>query len=284
MGVIFSLLACRFSSKRGFQDARRLGVYLGLNYDWPCNATSSSSAQFSRSFRRRHRRLRRACLEKPASAEMLAVFEPGCVSDVSRVRPADCRGGNRRRPAARLLLVSGWSFVAGILTIFSGSLYALALTGTTTFGAITPIGGLGILIGWACLALFAAVEGFSGPRCEGQDLRMMARLFRMTLSRQRRAEMSGNHDLVALVVLLALAGGPAAARRRCPGQKWAATWAASVHGPYPSGNPSAQPDLTFAFPIPRRVPSTSRSDSSSNQISGAIASESGSRMYSARNR
>jgi len=34
------------------------------------------------------------------------------------------------------------------------------------------------------------------------------------------------------------------------GQKWAATWAASVHGPYPSGNPSAQPDLTFAFPVP----------------------------------
>jgi lysophospholipase L1-like esterase len=32
------------------------------------------------------------------------------------------------------------------------------------------------------------------------------------------------------------------------GQKWVATWAASVHGPYPSGNPSAQPDLKFAFP------------------------------------
>lgn len=34
------------------------------------------------------------------------------------------------------------------------------------------------------------------------------------------------------------------------GQKWAATWAASVHGPYPSGNPSAQPDLKHAFPDP----------------------------------
>jgi lysophospholipase L1-like esterase len=33
------------------------------------------------------------------------------------------------------------------------------------------------------------------------------------------------------------------------GQKWVATWAASVHGPYPSGNPSAQPDLKFAFPV-----------------------------------
>jgi lysophospholipase L1-like esterase len=34
------------------------------------------------------------------------------------------------------------------------------------------------------------------------------------------------------------------------GQMWAATWAASVHGPYPSGNPSAQPDLKFALPDP----------------------------------
>jgi uncharacterized membrane protein YgdD (TMEM256/DUF423 family) len=55
----------------------------------------------------------------------------------------------------RLLDIAGWSFFAGIL-IFSGSLYALALTGTGMLGTITPIGGLGFLIGWACLAFFAA--------------------------------------------------------------------------------------------------------------------------------
>src|SRR5438552_4019303 len=33
-----------------------------------------------------------------------------------------------------------------------------------------------------------------------------------------------------------------------PGQKWVTSWAASVHGPYPVGNPSAQPVLRFAFP------------------------------------
>ena len=58
---------------------------------------------------------------------------------------------------AKLLMIAGWAFIAGIL-IFSGSLYALALTGTTTFGAITPIGGLGFLVGWACLAFFAAAS------------------------------------------------------------------------------------------------------------------------------
>jgi lysophospholipase L1-like esterase len=33
-------------------------------------------------------------------------------------------------------------------------------------------------------------------------------------------------------------------------QKWVVSWAASAHGPYPVGNPSAQPDQKFAFPSP----------------------------------
>ena len=45
---------------------------------------------------------------------------------------------------------AGWLFTLGIV-LFSGSLYALALTGTRTFGAITPIGGLAFLAGWALL-------------------------------------------------------------------------------------------------------------------------------------
>ncbi|MEM1444136.1 MAG: DUF423 domain-containing protein [Verrucomicrobiota bacterium] len=39
-------------------------------------------------------------------------------------------------------------FLAGIV-VFSGSLYALAVTGITKFGAITWIGGLSFLVGWA---------------------------------------------------------------------------------------------------------------------------------------
>ncbi len=51
-----------------------------------------------------------------------------------------------------LLTSSGWSFVAGIL-LFSGSLYALSLSGITKFGAITPIGGLFFIAGWILLTL-----------------------------------------------------------------------------------------------------------------------------------
>ena len=49
---------------------------------------------------------------------------------------------------------AGWLFLLGIL-IFSGSLYALALTGVTMLGAITPIGGLAFLAGWVALAIAA---------------------------------------------------------------------------------------------------------------------------------
>ena len=33
-----------------------------------------------------------------------------------------------------------------------------------------------------------------------------------------------------------------------PTERWVTSWAGSVQGPYPVGNPSAQPDLRFAFP------------------------------------
>ncbi|WP_413377787.1 DUF423 domain-containing protein [Alkalihalobacillus sp. 1P02AB] len=47
----------------------------------------------------------------------------------------------------QLLTVAGWSFLVGII-LFSGSLYAMALTGITKLGAITPLGGLAFILGW----------------------------------------------------------------------------------------------------------------------------------------
>jgi uncharacterized membrane protein YgdD (TMEM256/DUF423 family) len=46
---------------------------------------------------------------------------------------------------------AGWLFVAGTV-LFSGSLYALALSGISRFGMITPLGGLCFLAGWLFLA------------------------------------------------------------------------------------------------------------------------------------
>ncbi len=95
-------------------------------------------------------------LRSRLAPEMLAIFETGVryqmyhVFALLIVAAAIAHAG-----PARLLIIAGWSFVAGML-IFSGSLYALALTGTKMWGAVTPIGGLAFLIGWACLAFFAA--------------------------------------------------------------------------------------------------------------------------------
>lgn len=53
--------------------------------------------------------------------------------------------------------LAGWLFVAGV-AVFSGSLYALALTGVRRWGAITPFGGLCLVAGWLALAWGVAIR------------------------------------------------------------------------------------------------------------------------------
>jgi uncharacterized membrane protein YgdD (TMEM256/DUF423 family) len=55
------------------------------------------------------------------------------------------------QPQTALLRSSGWLFFLGVL-VFSGSLYLLSITGIRWLGAITPLGGLAFIAGWACLA------------------------------------------------------------------------------------------------------------------------------------
>jgi uncharacterized membrane protein YgdD (TMEM256/DUF423 family) len=94
-------------------------------------------------------------LRSRLSAEMLAVFETAVryqmyhTFAVLIVAAAIGRIGD-----AAWLVLAGWFFVAGII-LFSGSLYALAFTGVGMLGAVTPVGGLLFLIGWACLIIFA---------------------------------------------------------------------------------------------------------------------------------
>ena len=55
------------------------------------------------------------------------------------------------QPQTAMLKASGWLFLLGIL-VFSGSLYLLGISGVRWLGAITPLGGLAFIAGWACLA------------------------------------------------------------------------------------------------------------------------------------
>ncbi|MGI9213415.1 MAG: DUF423 domain-containing protein [Methylococcaceae bacterium] len=53
-------------------------------------------------------------------------------------------------PNPRKLILAGWIMQAGIV-LFSGSLYALALTGIKALGLITPAGGVAFLVAWGFL-------------------------------------------------------------------------------------------------------------------------------------
>ncbi len=57
-----------------------------------------------------------------------------------------------RWPGYRSLTMSGWLLLAGMV-LFSGSLYALALSGVRPLGMITPLGGALLLAGWGLLAV-----------------------------------------------------------------------------------------------------------------------------------
>lgn len=59
-----------------------------------------------------------------------------------------------RFPGSTLLHSSAWLFLLGTV-VFSGSLYVLSISGLRWLGAITPLGGLAFIAGWACLAAAA---------------------------------------------------------------------------------------------------------------------------------
>lgn len=90
-------------------------------------------------------------LESRLAPDLLAIFQTA-----ARYQMAHGIGliitalAENRWPRARLVPV-WWMFLIGTI-VFSGSLYLLALTGVRTFGAVTPIGGVLLLAGWATFA------------------------------------------------------------------------------------------------------------------------------------
>lgn len=89
--------------------------------------------------------------------EMLTIFQTGVhyhqlhgVALLGVAASVPLIGENKAKWVSRL-------FQIGII-IFGGSLYVLALTGTRTYGAITPFGGLAFILGWFIL-MFGAVKG-----------------------------------------------------------------------------------------------------------------------------
>ena len=92
------------------------------------------------------------------SPEMLAIYQTGVQYQMLHALALLLVAALADRlQAVRLVRWSGGLLAAGVV-LFSGSLYALALSGVRGLGAITPLGGACFLAGWACLAVAAAKE------------------------------------------------------------------------------------------------------------------------------
>jgi uncharacterized membrane protein YgdD (TMEM256/DUF423 family) len=88
------------------------------------------------------------------SPELLAVFETAARYQMYHALGLFVAAWAVTRWPGPWAVRAGWLFVAGTL-LFSGSLYALALSGVCWLGAVTPFGGMAFLAGWTCLVLAA---------------------------------------------------------------------------------------------------------------------------------
>ena len=84
-------------------------------------------------------------------AALLATFEVGVRYQMYHALALLAVAWAGTRWPGTAITASGWLFIAGTV-LFSGSLYALALSGARWLGPVTPIGGLALLLGWLCLA------------------------------------------------------------------------------------------------------------------------------------
>jgi uncharacterized membrane protein YgdD (TMEM256/DUF423 family) len=64
------------------------------------------------------------------------------------------------RSSSAMVTVAGIAFALGVV-LFSGSLYAMTLTGVRALGAVTPFGGVAFLVGWVSVAI--AAWGIAAP-------------------------------------------------------------------------------------------------------------------------
>ena len=89
--------------------------------------------------------------------EALATFETGARYQLTHALALMVVALRSGTPSGAALRWSGWLLASGTV-LFSGSLYALALTSQRGFGWVTPVGGLCLVLGWLALARGFAVD------------------------------------------------------------------------------------------------------------------------------
>lgn len=94
-------------------------------------------------------------LKERLSAEMLSVWRTAVEYQFYHALALLLVGVLSRQMPSATLNAAGLCFTVGVL-LFSGSLYVLALSDVSVFGAITPFGGILFLAGWALLVWTAS--------------------------------------------------------------------------------------------------------------------------------
>ena len=85
------------------------------------------------------------------SEHMLNIFETGVRYHLFHALGMLAAGLSLAYAPIRHFKVAAWAFALGIV-LFSGSLYALSISGVRGLGIITPFGGLCFIVGWGLLA------------------------------------------------------------------------------------------------------------------------------------
>ena len=91
-------------------------------------------------------------LEKHVSARELAMWETAAQYQMYHALALLAVGWIAAQRPSRSAWLAGASMTLGTL-IFSGCLYGLVITGQKWLGAIVPIGGTLLIVGWACLCV-----------------------------------------------------------------------------------------------------------------------------------
>jgi uncharacterized membrane protein YgdD (TMEM256/DUF423 family) len=97
-------------------------------------------------------------LRETLQPDMLEIFETAARYQMYHALAMIGAAWVSTRNRGRASTVAGWAFLVGTV-LFSGSLYALSLSGMRWLGAVTPFGGVAFLVGWLALAWSAATSG-----------------------------------------------------------------------------------------------------------------------------
>lgn len=90
-------------------------------------------------------------LKTRLEADLLATFETGARYQMYHALGLVLVGLFAQAKPSGTLDAAGWTMLGGIV-LFSGSLYALALSGVRVLGAVTPLGGVAFLVAWSLFA------------------------------------------------------------------------------------------------------------------------------------